>query len=174
MKINNLQSPNFGKVTIHESAHKIFEQMPDSHITQMFEQAASIQKTQYWDLFVKEHEYPKQFYMYFINKEDPIEYSFVQGLIPFKQEGHIVNAIGEDANPYSDYTNNYKLEFSDENRAKEVYNFLNQPEPKLYIDTFKRAIETIKILEEASIPKPKPQEENQPSFFTRLLNWFLK
>ena len=170
MQINKIQSPNFGKCTIHKSAYPILERMPNNHITEMFEQAGEIQKTKYWDLFVKGHKTPAQFYMYFINKEDSTENSFIQGLLPFKQEGARVNAIGEDANPYSEFTNIYELDFSDEKRAKEVYNFLNQSEPKSDIDVFSRAVETIKILEEASEPKEKQKQ----SFFNKLLNWLQK
>lgn len=173
MQVNKIQSPSFGKITIHKSAHPILEHMSNRHITEIFEQAADIQKTQHWDLFVKGHKTPVQFYMYFINKEDSVENSFVQGLLPFKQDGAIVHAIGTDANPYSDLNNMYELEFANEQRAKEVYNFLNQPEPKSDIDVFARAVETIKILEEASEPKQYKEQQNQ-SFFHKLLRWLQK
>ncbi len=172
MQINKIQSPNFGKVTIHKSAHKVLEQMPDSHITQMFEQAASIQKTQYWDLFVKGHEYPRQFYMYFINKQDEAETSFVEELLPYKLEGKTLHAIGTDAKLYMNLNNIYALEFANEKRAKEVYDFLNHPEPISHIDTFTRAVETIKILEEASTPKHRPETEKKPSLWDKFISFF--
>lgn len=172
MQINKIQSPSFGRcIIINQSACRFLDRMPDKHITEMFEKAASIQDTNYWDLCLKGHTELRQVYLYFVNKQKPYETSFVNELIPVKQEGKTLKAIGKNADLYSNSNISLNLNFDSEERAKEVYSFLNQPKPKSDIDIFGRAVETIKILEEASTPKP---QKKKLSFFDRLLNWFQK
>lgn len=170
MQVNKIQSPSFGRCIIHKSAIPVLERMSDTNISKLFSKASTIQDTKFWDLQIRSKD-AKQFFMKFINKEDPKEYSFCNRLIPCSQQGNTVSAIANDSvNPV--YTTNiYHLEFENDQRAQEIFTTLNTPEPQSNMDIIDKAVETIKILEEASSPKP---QYKKLSFFDRLLNWLQK
>lgn len=161
MQVNNIQGPNFGRCTIHKSAYPILETFSNRNITEMFEKAARIQDTKYWDLIIKSRD-SKQFYMNFIHKNDPIEYSFCGRLTPCSYENTTVTAIGPDMISSYHATNIYHLDFENEQRAKEIFTALNQPEGKTNMELLDRAVKTIQILEEAfSFQKPKASLPNR-------------
>lgn len=163
MQINKIESPSFGQVKINKSAHKVLETLSDTSITEMFEKASSIKDTNRWDLYINGITYKRkpEFYMWFIDKQNQQENSFCGALYPFERFGNAVRALGLNINPLSDKKILYRLMFATEQRADEVYKMLNQPEPENNMDIFRRAVETIKILEESEDYVKTASTENQ-------------
>ncbi|MCM1003345.1 MAG: hypothetical protein NC408_03270 [Candidatus Gastranaerophilales bacterium] len=171
MQINRIESPNFGQVKINKSAHKVLETLSDKSITEMFEKASRIQDTKRWDLHINGHN-NNEFFMYFIDKQNKLENSFCGGLYPYARIGKTVSAIGLDAKANSDENIFYSLKFATEQRAQEVCDMLNQPLPENNMDIFRRAVETIKILEESNNYIETASTESQKTgFFDKFLSF---
>ncbi len=169
MQINRIESPNFGQVKINKSAYKVLETLPDKSISEMFEKASRIQDTKRWDLHINGHN-NNEFFMYFIDKQNKLENSFCGGLYPYARIGKTVSAIGLDAKTNSDENIFYSLKFATEERAQEVCDTLNQPLPENNMDIFRRAVETIKILEESfSFMENNTKQKQKPSLIDNLL-----
>ncbi len=147
MQINNIYGPSFGECEFNRAAYKIVEKLPKTLKSQIYRGSDSIGKTKYWNLYVATDN-QNRFFMSFINKMEHFGDSFFEKLIPFQLIKNEISATPDKIYPTNSNAMLH-LKFPTEQRAKEVYEQLKQPEPETNVGLFKRSVQTIQILEES-------------------------
>lgn len=174
MQINKIQGPSFGECHIHKSANRLFGEISCQTTSNLFRKAYDISNTKHWDMLITSNYTNDGYVTYFLNKTKPLEQSFMGDLIPFEKFRNKIFAIAPDANPYNEKNNIYHLEFETEERADEVYRFLNQTKPQKGEEIFDREFDIIHILEESYdyMSKPKAQKEEKVSLLGKIWGLF--